>query len=281
MVSGKKQIALVDIGGAKKGSMKQILDYYNEQRNTQAAFVAGENGYITEIILHCDPDVVILNLGIQIETGIALIEGICKMNPMIAGRLIVMVEPIEASDMNRLRSMGVLYIMLQPVEEACLSVLVEQVVRNKELHQKVRDTQPNETQKDVIGIHHFGAMYGNNEVRMDTVVTDIIRELGIPVQVKGYQYIREGILMAIDNMDVLNYVTKLLYPTIAQKYHTTPSSVERAIRHAIEVSWDRGNMKSLDEKYRCSSQSQGKPTNSEFIALIADKLQLTYGRKMA
>jgi two-component system response regulator (stage 0 sporulation protein A) len=108
-------------------------------------------------------------------------------------------------------------------------------------------------------------------------VTNIIHELGIPAHIKGYQYIREGIIMAIQDVNMMNYITKLLYPTIAKKYKTTSSSVERAIRHAIEVAWTRGRIEILEEMFGYSVQDgRGKPTNSEFIALIADKLRLKY-----
>ena len=108
-------------------------------------------------------------------------------------------------------------------------------------------------------------------------VTEIIREIGIPAHIKGYQYIREGIIMAINDMNMLNFITKLLYPSIAKKYKTTSSSVERAIRHAIEVAWGRGKIEVIEEMFGYTvSAGKGKPTNSEFIALIADKLRIEY-----
>ena len=113
---------------------------------------------------------------------------------------------------------------------------------------------------------------------LETQVTDIIHEIGVPAHIKGYQYIREGIIMAIEDINMMNYITKLLYPTIAKKYKTTSSSVERAIRHAIEVAWSRGKVELLEEMFGYTiSSGKGKPTNSEFIALIADKIRLEYG----
>jgi two-component system response regulator (stage 0 sporulation protein A) len=116
-----------------------------------------------------------------------------------------------------------------------------------------------------------------HERNIESDVTDIIREIGIPAHIKGYQYIREGIMMAIRDVNMLNYITKLLYPGIAKKYKTTSSSVERAIRHAIEVAWSRGRLEVIEEMFGYTvSAGKGKPTNSEFIALIADKLRITY-----
>ena len=108
-------------------------------------------------------------------------------------------------------------------------------------------------------------------------VTDMIHEIGVPAHIKGYQYLREAIMMAVEDIDMLNSITKILYPTIAKKFQTTPSRVERAIRHAIEVAWSRGRMETLDALFGYTvNTGKGKPTNSEFIALIADRIRLQY-----
>lgn len=108
-------------------------------------------------------------------------------------------------------------------------------------------------------------------------VTDMIHELGVPAHIKGYQYLREAIMMSVEDMEMLGSITKILYPTIAKKFQTTPSRVERAIRHAIEVAFSRGKMETLDGMFGYTiSNGKGKPTNSEFIALIADRIRLIY-----
>ena len=108
-------------------------------------------------------------------------------------------------------------------------------------------------------------------------VTDMIHEIGVPAHIKGYQYLREAIMMSVEDSEMLGSVTKILYPTIAKKFQTTPSRVERAIRHAIEVAWSRGKMETLDALFGYTvSNGKGKPTNSEFIALIADRIRLCY-----
>ena len=115
------------------------------------------------------------------------------------------------------------------------------------------------------------------EVDLESRVTDMIHEIGIPAHIKGYHYLRDAIIMAVEDMDVLNAVTKVLYPTVAKKHQTTASRVERAIRHAIEVAWSRGKLDTLDDLFGYTvSNGKGKPTNSEFIALIADTLRLEY-----
>ena len=113
------------------------------------------------------------------------------------------------------------------------------------------------------------------EPSLEAVVTDIIHEIGVPAHIKGYQYLREAIILTINDMDVINAVTKVLYPEVAKKFNTTPSRVERAIRHAIEVAWDRGDIEVLQKFFGYTvSNIKGKPTNSEFIAMIADCLSL-------
>ena len=115
------------------------------------------------------------------------------------------------------------------------------------------------------------------ERNLESDVTNFIHEVGVPAHIKGYQFLRDAIMMSINDMEMLNSITKLLYPSIAKKNNTTSSRVERAIRHAIEVAWSRGNLDTLEKLFGYTvSTGKGKPTNSEFIALIADKIRLEY-----
>lgn len=110
---------------------------------------------------------------------------------------------------------------------------------------------------------------------LEELVTSIIHEVGVPAHIKGYQYVREAIMITVEDMEVINSVTKILYPEVAKRYHTTPSRVERAIRHAIEVAWDRGDLETLQKFFGYTvSNAKGKPTNSEFIAMISDRIRL-------
>ena len=110
---------------------------------------------------------------------------------------------------------------------------------------------------------------------LEREVTAVIHEVGVPAHIKGYQYVREAIVIAVQDMDVINAVTKVLYPEVARRYSTTPSRVERAVRHAIEVAWDRGDLETLQRYFGYTvSNTKGKPTNSEFIAMIADRIRL-------
>lgn len=129
-----------------------------------------------------------------------------------------------------------------------------------------------EEKTHVEGIHKDA-----QERDLEQDVTDMIHEIGVPAHIKGYQYLREAIMMSVEDTTMLSSITKILYPTIAKRFGTTPSRVERAIRHAIEVAWSRGRMETLDALFGYTiNTSKGKPTNSEFIALIADRIRLKY-----
>lgn len=136
-------------------------------------------------------------------------------------------------------------------------------------HDKIKELQEGRQQQEQ------NAVPVKRDLEKD--VTDMIHEIGVPAHIKGYQYLREAIMMSVEDSEMLGSVTKILYPTIAKKFQTTPSRVERAIRHAIEVAWSRGKMETLDALFGYTvSNGKGKPTNSEFIALIADRIRLCY-----
>ena len=140
------------------------------------------------------------------------------------------------------------------------------------------DKSSGEDAKKLFGADNQGMFDSGSRVHdLEKDVTDMIHEIGVPAHIKGYQYLREAIIMSVEDTEMLNSITKILYPSIAKKFQTTPSRVERAIRHAIEVAWSRGKMETLDALFGYTINiGKGKPTNSEFIALIADKIRLHY-----
>ena len=153
-------------------------------------------------------------------------------------------------------NLGVRYLMLKPCDMSALVERLEEIRGGENLRKVPAIRRPDKTS-------------------IETMVTGIIHEIGVPAHIKGYQYLREAIIIAVNDMDVINAITKVLYPQVAKTFQTTPSRVERAIRHAIEVAWDRGDLDTLQRFFGYTvSNTKGKPTNSEFIALIADKLQL-------
>lgn len=161
-----------------------------------------------------------------------------------------------------------------------LKILNDLMQQNQEL--QINITIPGETKEpkeEVKQLEGFPIMIKGDSkaASLEKEVTAMIHEVGVPAHIKGYQYLREAIMMTVQDMTVLNAITKVLYPTIAEKFHTTPSRVERAIRHAIEVAWSRGRMETLDNLFGYTiNYGKGKPTNSEFIALISDRIRLQY-----
>ena len=163
-------------------------------------------------------------------------------------------------------NLGAMYYIMKPFENDMILRRIHQVTERQIL-------QPVHTQKS----RQTDYMTEYREKNLETDVTNIIHEIGVPAHIKGYQYLRDAIIMSVDNREVINSITKVLYPTIAKMNKTTPSRVERAIRHAIEVAWSRGKMDTIDELFGYTIHTgKGKPTNSEFIALIADKIRLEY-----
>lgn len=137
-----------------------------------------------------------------------------------------------------------------------------------------------DNQSKASGVEDIVVKQGNHEKDLNLLVTQMIHEIGVPAHIKGYLYLRTAILMAVENMDVLNAVTKQLYPDIAREHGTTDTRVERAIRHAIEVAWERGNIDMIHDLFGYTIQAdKGKPTNSEFIALMADRIRLDQMRE--
>ena len=198
------------------------------------------------------PDVLVLDLMLAKQDGLSVLKAIAGMDrkPVVFATSGFVTDYVASAAAN----LGVRYLMLKPCD---LTALVERM-------EEIRTSAKKLPAGRAIGSGGIEAM-----------VTNIIHEIGVPAHIKGYQYLREAIIIAVGDMEVINAITKVLYPQVAKAFQTTPSRVERAIRHAIEVAWDRGDLDTLQRFFGYTvSNTKGKPTNSEFIALIADKLQL-------
>lgn len=159
--------------------------------------------------------------------------------------------------------------------EKMVKILGDLMNMNREFQIMITVPSGSQTAKEAPKAAEYGGKIMTYDLEKD--VTDMIHEIGVPAHIKGYQYLREAIMMSVEEPDMLGSITKVLYPTIARKFQTTPSRVERAIRHAIEVAWNRGRMETLDDLFGYTiNTGKGKPTNSEFIALIADRIRLQY-----
>ena len=199
------------------------------------------------------PDILVLDLMLSKRDGLGVLKAIDRWEhkPIVLATSVFVSPYMSATAAN----LGVKYLMLKPCD------MDELVDRLGEL----RQGEP----------LHLPVQRRMDKTSIESMVTGIIHEIGVPAHIKGYQYLREAIIIAVNDMDVINAITKVLYPQVAKTFQTTPSRVERAIRHAIEVAWDRGDLDTLQRFFGYTvSNTKGKPTNSEFIALIADKLQL-------
>ena len=214
---------------------------------------ANDGEQAVRAILEKQPRVLVLDLMLAKKDGLSVLKTISGMEnrPAVLATSGFITDYVASAAAG----LGVQYLMLKPCD---MTALVE---RLEELRggQNVHTLPPTQSGKPNI----------------EAMVTSIIHEIGVPAHIKGYQYLREAIIIAVNDMDVINAITKVLYPQVAKAFQTTPSRVERAIRHAIEVAWDRGDLDTLQRFFGYTvSNTKGKPTNSEFIALIADKLQL-------
>ncbi len=198
------------------------------------------------------PQILVLDLMLPKQDGLSVLKAISNMErkPLVLATSGFITDYVASAA----AALGVRYLMLKPCDMASLVDRLEEL-RGGELQ---KATLPK-----------------TDKTSIESLVTGIIHEIGVPAHIKGYQYLREAIIIAVNDMDVINAITKVLYPQVAKTFQTTPSRVERAIRHAIEVAWDRGDLDTLQRFFGYTvSNTKGKPTNSEFIALIADKLQL-------
>ena len=225
-----------------------------------------------ESIKKFKPDVVLVDICLPVLDGLGVIEEI-KGTKGYEDTLFVVVTSVGSQYLIRCAfEIGASFYILKPYNPEQLILRIRQIYgRKKELEYEIAEEFicVSNNKNDLIPAHNI-----------ESDVTDIIRDIGIPANIKGYQYIREGIIMAVNDINMLNYITKLLYPTIAKKYKTTSSSVERAIRHAIEVAWNRGQIDVINDIFGYTvNAGKGKPTNSEFIALIADKLRIEYKKR--
>ena len=225
----------------------------------------GEDAY--ELIRNKQPDVVLLDLIMPKMDGLSVMEQInhdkeIRKHPNFIVITAIGQERITEDAFKK----GANYYILKPFNNEMVLNRVKsarQLLKNEMGGAKVERQQTEQSPS----------------VNLEARVTDMIHEIGIPAHIKGYHYLRDAIIMAVEDMDVLNAITKILYPTIAKNHKTTASRVERAIRHAIEVAWSRGKLDTLDDLFGYTvSNGKGKPTNSEFIALLSDKIRLDYKR---
>ena len=219
----------------------------------QVIGVANDGEQASRLLEERRPDVLVLDLMLSKKDGLSILKSLTAgdYRPAILATSGFVTDYVASAA----ASLGVSYLILKPCDMQALVDRLEEI-RGGESQRSIQLRKPTPSS-------------------IEAMVTGIIHEIGVPAHIKGYQYLREAIIIAVGDMDVINAITKVLYPQVAKTFQTTPSRVERAIRHAIEVAWDRGDLDTLQRFFGYTvSNTKGKPTNSEFIALIADKLQL-------
>ncbi len=207
-------------------------------------------------IRHTKPDAVISELWLSKLDGIGIMKEIAKFDSQKKPKFIIVTGLNNLEMVRDATDAGALYCMMKPIDFGYLETKLVSIFNGFNRSAQQKDGVPKAED-------------------LETQVTKIIHRIGVPAHIKGYQYLRTAIIMTVADSEIINSVTKILYPSVAKKYATTSSRVERAIRHAIEVAWDRGDLDVLNSIFGYTVQnSRGKPTNSEFIALIADNLRL-------
>ncbi len=249
---------------------KTLANYIQEQDDMEVIGIAKDGEEAVEMITNITPDIALLDVIMPHLDGIGVLEKI-KMINFDKEPICIMLSAVGQDKITqRAISLGAEYYVVKPFD---IELLIKRIreLKNFRLTQNVNGFIGKEVKTQYVEI----TSNEKSEENIEALVTNIIHEVGVPAHIKGYQYLREAIIMVINDIDVINQITKSLYPKIASKFNTTPSRVERAIRHAIEVAWGRGDQKTVENIFGYTiSAAKGKPTNSEFIAMIADKLRL-------
>lgn len=238
----------------------QVAAQLTEEKDIQILAVATDGRSAIEVLTDIRPDVIILNSVLPEIDGLGVAQAVLE-HYGAEKPLIFMYSAFGSESLTaEAAAVGVDYFFVKPFS---VDVLIRRVrgLLEKEVALQTKPKTPDQEQRD----------------SLELAVTAVIHEIGVPAHIKGYHYVREAIMMAVKDMENLNAITKVLYPSVAKRYNTTPSRVERAIRHAIETAWTRGDVDTLNRFFGYTvSTDKGKPTNSEFIAMIADRLHLQY-----
>lgn len=248
-----------------------LANYIQEQEDMEVIGIAKDGEEAVDMITNITPDIVLLDVIMPHLDGIGVLE---KMNMIKTDKkpISIMLSAVGQDKITqRAVSLGAEYYVVKPFD---IELLIKRIreLKNFIPGQNLNSFIGKEIKQQYVEIPLNGE---KNQENLEALVTNIIHEVGVPAHIKGYQYLREAIIMVVNDIDVINQITKSLYPKIAYKFNTTPSRVERAIRHAIEVAWGRGDQQTVEKIFGYTiSASKGKPTNSEFIAMIADKLRL-------
>ena len=265
----KEKLSVLIADDNKEFSMT-LASYLEKQEDMEVVSIARDGNEAVDIIAKTKPDIAILDVIMPHLDGIGVLETINNLKLENKPICIMLSAVGQDKITQKAIALGAEYYIVKPFD---IDLLIQRIRELKNYKPSANTSFiTREIKPQYIEIPNNGKFTDDN---IEALVTNIIHEVGVPAHIKGYQYLREAIMMVVDDIEVINQITKTLYPQIASKYHTTPSRVERAIRHAIEVAWGRGDQKTVENIFGYTiSAAKGKPTNSEFIAMISDKLRL-------
>lgn len=258
----KIKVMIVD---DNKEFLKLLTMFVDSQKDMEVVGTLNDGLNVVTKVKELKPDILLLDIIMPEKDGLAVLEELEEVTIEKKPYVVVMSAIGQERITHKAISLGAMYYVVKPFD---LETLVD----------RLRDVAYKESSKvyEVKGTKYISTKQAKQKTEpVEVKVTNLIHDLGVPAHIKGYQYLREAIIASVENEEMINAVTKTLYPLLSKKFNTTPSRVERAIRHAIEVAWNRGEIAVHDKIFGYTVNSnKGKPTNSEFIALLADKIRL-------
>ncbi len=251
--NGKTKINVM-LADDNRNFCADLKEFWDMHENINVCGIMNNGEQVLEQLDALKPDIIVLDVVMPKVDGFGVLEAINERPEQQRPDIVVLSGLMQDDMMRRAIELGAKYYMMKPIDF--------QVLTNRLLALKSAPVKASTG---------FSPMVRN----LDIEVTRVIQQMGVPAHVKGYQYVRDAIILVVEEMNLLGAVTKELYPLIAEKYNTTASRVERAIRHAIELAWDRGNVDMMNKFFGYTvNMERGKPTNSEFIAMVADRLRI-------
>ena len=245
---------------------EMVASFLSQQGGIEIVGTAGDGCEALELIQQKEPDVLICDMIMPKMDGYAMLERLASMKLERRPGVIALTALGRDDFVTRAVNLGVNYYMIKPFDYMMLT-------------QRVYEAAGKCERADAIGMRIYSEVRNSMGDSLEEQIANLFLTVGIPAHIKGYQYLREAVKMVMENPERINRITKELYPGIAHRFGTTSSKVERAIRHAIEVAWSRGKIETIHTLFGYTvNGGKGKPTNSEFIALIADKIRLDYKR---
>jgi len=267
LVNEKIKIVLAD---DNKDFCQLLKEYLSNEEDIEILGIAKDGIEALDLVQKTQPDLLVLDVIMPHLDGLGVLEKINGMNLSKFPKVIILSAVGQDKITQRAINLGADYYVIKPFD---FEIFIERI-RQMTNESSVRNNISEPKRQSMQNAQNRPSLVTNNR-SLEAEITNIIHEIGVPAHIKGYLYLREAITMVVGNIELLSAVTKELYPSIAKKFNTTSSRVERAIRHAIEVAWSRGKVDTINTLFGYTVHNErGKPTNSEFIAMVADKLRL-------